>query len=381
MNALERLTQLSTKVYNQSAADWKQRGKRVVGYMCSYVPEEIFYAAGILPIRIGARGCKNTTLADAHMAPITCSFTRCVLEMALTHEYDFLDGLVFMNGCENMRRMCDNWISKISIPFNCCLSVPYKTHEDAVEWYSQELDSLKRKLEATFSVSISNSDLLESIRMVNKSKQLLKELYDLRKRPDSPISGTQAQRIVVMASAMPKNEFNELLEEVIHTYSQKNAVANYRARMMVIGNMLDDYTYTELIEQAGGLVVTDVTCYGTLYFWRAADSTTTDSIDSTLNGLARSYLNNILCPRMPFNSGNIHNLIEELTRTFNVDGIIFERMMYCNLWGGESMALEKDINEIGIPFLTLDRQYIPSGEGQIRTRIQAFLEMIGRQRK
>ncbi len=381
MDALEKLTQLSTQLFNPSVADWKKHGKHVIGYMCSYVPEEIFYAAGVLPIRIGARGCKNTILADAVMAPITCSFTRCVLEMALTHEYGFLNGLVYMNGCENMRRMCDNWISKISIPFNLCLSVPYKTHEDALEWYRQELDSLKQKLETSFGVSISNSDLLESTRLVNKSKQLLKEFYDLRKRPDSPISGTQAQRVAVMATAMPKNEFNELLEEVIHTYSQKNAIAKYGARIMVIGNMLDDYKYTELIEQAGGLVVTDVTCYGTLYFWRTTDSTTTVSIDDTLRGLARSYLNNILCPRMPFNTGNTHNLIEELTRIFNVDGIIFERMMYCNLWGGETMALEKDIHEMGIPFLILDRQYILSGEGQIRTRIQAFLEMIGRQRK
>jgi benzoyl-CoA reductase/2-hydroxyglutaryl-CoA dehydratase subunit BcrC/BadD/HgdB len=79
---------------------------------------------------------------------------------------------------------------------------------------------------------------------------------------------------------------------------------------------------------------------------------------------------------MPQKSGDRLAYIGEMAKAFEVDGIIFERMLFCNLWGGETLPLEEGLEEMEIPLLVLDREYIPGAIGQLRTRLQAFIEMI-----
>ena len=97
---------------------WKNEGKQVLGYFCSYIPEEIFHAAEILPIRIRARECNDTPMGDAYMAPTTCSFTRCCLELANRKQYSFLDGIVSCNCCDQIRRLYDNIRYKAPFPYH-----------------------------------------------------------------------------------------------------------------------------------------------------------------------------------------------------------------------------------------------------------------------
>lgn len=365
------LAELAGSISNPYLEYWKEQHKPVVGYICSYIPREILDAADILPYRIGARGCDATTLADAVMAPITCSFSRCCLEFALRGEYGFLDGLVSMNSCENMQRMCDNWLHKVDTRFFHFISVPHKTDEHAIDWYKQELRMFKESVERFFGLTITDEKLHNSIQTYNKTRHLLKKLYDLRKRKKPPLSGTEAQNITVMADAMPREEYNKLLEELIPEMDSREGITNYRARLMVIGNSLDDSRYTRIIEESGGLVVTDASCFGTLSFWEPIKLT-----GEPLDSIANSYLTRVPCPRIPAKQKARLNYIKEMVDTFDVDGIVFERMMYCNIWGGETVSLEKDIQELGVPLLILDREYVPSGLGQLQTRLQAFIEMI-----
>lgn len=367
----QKLAELAEHISNPYLDDWKKQGKPVMGYVCSYIPREILDAAGILPYRVGARGCDATTLADAVMAPITCSFTRCCLELALRGEYDFLDGLVSMNSCECMQRMCDNWRHKVDTQFFHFISVPHKIDEEAIEWYKEELYLFKDSLEGSFGVTITNEKLQNSIQVHNETRNLLKRLYDLRKRKNPPLSGAEAQNITVMANAMPTEEYNKLLDRLIDEIDNREGITNHRARLMVIGNLLDDSSYTGIIEELGGLVVTDVSCFGTMSFWEPIKLA-----GDPMDGIARSYLTRVPCPRIPGKQIARQNYIKEMAESFDVDGIIFERMLYCNLWGGETMSLEKDLQGLNIPLLILDREYIPSGLGQLRTRVQAFLEMI-----
>ena len=343
----------------------------IIGYTCSYIPVEIMHAAGVFPYRIGARESRETTLADAVMSSITCSFARCCLELVLRGEYKFLDGLVFMNGCENMRRMCDNMTHKIDFKFVSFISVPYKTDVDAIEWYMEELNIFKGKLEKFVGARITNEKLRKSIEIFNKTRQLLKRLYELRRSVNPPLTGTEVQDIVVMGNAMPREEYNRLLEKMIARASERKGLNNYRARLMIVGNMLDDSTYTKAIEESGGLVVTDASCFGGLSFWKPIEVT-----GDPIGDIVRAYLGDFRCPRMPDKQIQMCRLIKEMVEKFGVDGVIFERMMHCNLWCGETIALEKISRELNIPLLIVDREYIPSGLGQLRTKIQAFLEMI-----
>lgn len=370
MKASKELAELAKSISNPILNDWKKQGKPVLGYICQYVPPEIPHAGGILPYRIRAKGCDGMAIVDTVMAPNTCSFARCCLELALRGEYRFLDGLVAANTCDTMRRMIDNWRHKVGTQFFHFISIPHKSDEDAIEWFKQELSMFKESLEQFFGVTITNQQLQNSVQICNETRHLLKKFYHLQKGKNPPLSGAEAKDIAVMANFMPKEEYNKLLKRIIDEIVGRDGITNYKSRLMTIGG-LDDTAYIEIIEELGGLVVVDISCFSTLSLWEPIRLTR-----QPLDGIARAYLNRISCPRMPGEEEGRYNYIKEMAEAFSVDGIIFERMVYCNIWAGEMLALKEDLQEMNIPFLVLDREYIPSGLGQLRTRVQAFLEMI-----
>jgi benzoyl-CoA reductase subunit C len=365
------LAELAASIMNPYVEDWKGQGKPTVGYICSYIPKEVIHAAGILPYRVGARGCTSTDEADVWMAPITCSFARGCLEMALKGEYDFLDGLISMNTCECMRRMCDNWTHQVKMPFSYYMSVPYKSDEGAIDFYEEELHLFQGTLEKHFGVNITDESLEDSIRVSNETRSLLTKLHEMRARKDPPLTGTELQKIAILSTAMPPEDYNQLLQTFIEEVDAREGITGVPARLMVIGSPMDDTRLTETIEEFGGLIVTDATCYGAYSYW--------DSIKTVGNpwrSVASYYLKRPGCPRMPQKSGDRLAYIGEMAKAFDVDGIIFERMLFCNLWGGETLPLEEGLQEMGIPLLVLDREYITGAVGQLKTRLQAFIEMI-----
>ena len=196
----EQLTELAASIMNPYVEDWKGQGKPVVGYICSYIPREVIHAAGILPYRVGARGCTSTDEADVWMAPITCSFARCCLEMALKGEYDFLDGLISMNTCECMRRMCDNWTHTVGMPYSYYMSVPYKSDEGAIDFFEEELHLFQASMEKHFGVSITHESLEKSIRVSNETRRLLRKLHETRMGKAPPLTGTEIQKIAIRSS-------------------------------------------------------------------------------------------------------------------------------------------------------------------------------------
>jgi len=107
MSTLEELTSIASDLENPALRAWKEEGKKVVGYFCSYVPEEVLYAADILPYRVRAAGCTETSLADAYMSHLNCTFMRSCLQYALEGKYEFLDGIAVINSCDHARRMHD----------------------------------------------------------------------------------------------------------------------------------------------------------------------------------------------------------------------------------------------------------------------------------
>ena len=139
--------------------NWKSEGKKILGYFCSYIPEEIIYAADILPIRMRARGCTDTPMGDAYMTPTTCSYTRCCLELANKKEFEFLDGVISCNCCDQVRRLYDNLRYKAPFPYHYIIGVPGYVSDITVEWFHHELSKFKKNLENEFKVEISEEEL------------------------------------------------------------------------------------------------------------------------------------------------------------------------------------------------------------------------------
>ena len=231
--------------------------------------------------------------------------------------------------------------------------------------------NLKDSLEEFFGIAITRESLEKAIKTYNETRRLLRELYEFRRSEPPPISGFQSQSLVLAAMSMPKDQYNDLLSKYLEKIRDRKPITNYRARLMIIGSALDDPTFIKIIEDQGGLVVTDALCFGSRYFWEQVEIK-----GDIMFSLAKSYLNRANCPRMMDQHDAIFEFIKDMVQRFKVDGIIYQKMQFCDLWGGESLFLEKKLKDERIPFLALQREHIITNKAQIATRIEAFIEMI-----
>jgi len=252
-------------------------------------------------------------------------------------------------------------------------SIPHKVGDEEVTlWHRGEITRFKESVEAAFRVEVTEARLREAIGVYNETRGLLRELYELRKRASPPISGAEALSVVLAGSSLPKDRYNQMLRKLLDELSQREGISNYRARLMIAGSGgCDNPDYLGVMEELGGLVVTDSLCFGSRYFWEPVDT----AGDLMLN-LARSYLNRPSCANMTDRVVERGDFVKQMVRDFGVDGVVFQSIRYCDLWGGQLLYIEKDLKESDIPLLSLEREYMMGGVGQLRTRVQAFLEKI-----
>ena len=144
------------------AERWKEEGRKIFGYFCNYTPEEIVYAAGIIPVRI--RGsAENVDLADAHLPSFCCSYMRSALDQALKGRYGYLDGMVFPKTCDMSRALYSIWKRNINLPYYYSLPVPGKTTDEAVDLFIHELRLFKESLENYIGSEITAEDDIDKM--------------------------------------------------------------------------------------------------------------------------------------------------------------------------------------------------------------------------
>ena len=373
--AFQEFSNAAETLVNPVLQRWKDQGGKVVGYFCSTVPEEIITAAGLTPFRMRATGSTSTEESDAFYSSINCSFPRHCFNQVLTGDFKFLDGIVCVNSCDHVRRIYDNWKRFVPTDFIEMMSLPRKTGPDQVGWYTEELAMLKDKTGKHFGVEITDDRLWKAIKLHNETRRLQKKLYELRKQEKPPITGAETLAVMVAGTAMPHDQYNEMLRELLDELSGTEGPGSHRARLLIVGGILDDPAYIKVIEDQGGLVVTDSTCFGSRLMWVEVDENASDPISA----LAQYYLTDRpSCPRMYGEHDNRTQYVIDMCREFNCDGVIGERLIFCDSWLVEHYMLGQDLKAAGIPMLKLDREYITSGIGQLRTRVQAFLETMGR---
>ena len=373
--AFQEFSDAAETLVNPVLQHWKDQGGKVVGYFCSTVPEEIITAAGLTPFRMRATGSTGTEESDAFYSSINCSFPRHCFNQVLTGDFKFLDGIVCVNSCDHVRRIYDNWKRFVPTDFIEMMSLPRKTGPDQVGWYTEELAMLKDKVGKHFGVEITDDRLWEAVKLHNETRRLQKKLYELRKQEKPPITGAETLAVMVAGTAMPHDQYNEMLRELLDELSGSEGPGGHRARLLIVGGILDDPAYVKVIEDQGGLVVTDSTCFGSRLMWVEVDENASDPVAA----LAQYYLTDRpSCPRMYGEHDNRTQYVIDMCREFNCDGVIGERLIFCDSWLVEHYMLGQDLKAAGIPMLKLDREYLTSGIGQLRTRVQAFLETMGR---
>ena len=368
----------STFPKTEQILEYKRQGKKVFGWLCTYVPEEIIHAAGALPIRItGYSEEVELEDGDAYLYVNNCSFSRSCLQLGLKGGYDFLDGIVAGSTCDGARRLFDIWHYYIDTPFYHVITVPRKYTEPAHELYYKQVVEFKTRLEEYLGIEITDEALIKSVELYNESRALLKKLYELRKLDTPPITGAETMEVLDASFRMPKELFNKYLSELLDELSKSDNAYKSRARLMVVGSVMANPEFLKCIEGQGALVVTDELCTSTRYW---SDPVILSKDEPIIKSISRRYLNNFPCARM-VPSDERFNRILALTRDFKVDGVVSQIIRYCVPYAHDLPLLRDRLQKIGVPLLALDVEYGTSGSGQVQTRVQAFLEMLEAKRK
>ncbi len=372
MDIFEKIKLIAARDRNEYLDSAIDSGKKVIGYFCSYVPEEIIHAAGFVPYRMRAVDSKGTSKGSIYYSSINCSFVKSCFGKALEGEFSFLDGIVFMNGCDHLRRMYDNWrYADVSPRFRYMFVAPHLVNDTALSRYTEELKGFITGIEQFFNVRITDDALGESVKLYNKKRRLLAQLYELRKEKTTPIKGSEILNIMLSITMMPVTDAIDLLTEVIKSAGGRNSSRSGDLRIFMSSGCMEESRHLELIEECGGTIVADNFCLGSRHL-----DLETEEQGSPVKALARRYLTHLSCPRMMDDFKNRLVFVNDTIKQFAVDAVIAEKLKFCDLWGGEMYLMKQESRQKNFPILLLERELYGSGEGQIRTRVQAFFEQV-----
>jgi bcr-type benzoyl-CoA reductase subunit C len=345
-------------------------GRPVIGWFCSYTPVEIIRAAGLGAYRIVPGPGTAMTRADAVIDRNFCPYVRTCLGEALEGRYDFLDGLVVVNSCDPMRRLYDVWRYNIGGDFVRLLDLPRVNTDTAAAYFRESLAGLAGDLEERFKVRITDEALRAAISRQDRIRSLLKELYRDNRDSGRPLSAARLQGIVRAADTLPPERFDALLERLVDEV--RGATGEYREgpRLLITGSILENPRIVDLVEECGASVVSDDLCTGTRRFW---DNIVQDG--EPLDALARHYLGRTPCPRMKDARRRFDHVLAMIDE-FRADGVIFYTLKFCDPYLYDVPLLKARLAERGIPGLQLEGDFTPGTLGRVRTRIEAFIEML-----
>jgi len=359
---------------NHYIRSWKKSAGRVMGCFCTYVPLELFTAAGMLPVRIRGAGCEDSGPADTYLSNRACTFVRHATALALEEKYDFLDGAVFLNTCDHVRRGNDVWRAKTGIDFFAFISVPRQVRESLFPWFMEEVSNVRSAMESRFGVKVSDDSLREAIDLHNQVRTRLIALNDFRVLERPPITGEEMLVVAVGSQLIPPKKFLELADALIPALKSSSPEGPPpRARLVVIGGELDEPDFVRAIESQGALVVGDDVCFSTRHF-----SQLIENEGDPFEAVCRGYFFKVSCARMIGGFPERYALVRDLMVKHRADGAVFQRMKFCDPWGGEAHNFMRRKKAEGMNLLVLDREYGVISTGQIKTRVQAFLESMGK---
>lgn len=360
---------------HEYAREWKKNtGGKVLGYFCTYMPEEILYAGDILPVRIFGGHEADISIVEPHIKSVFCPFCRDCLAQGLKGKYDYLEGVGIAQSCLHIRQAFWSWQKHIPHEFDYYIYMPHGIQtKGRYEYLHSELIRFKAAVEGWIGRAITDADLDRGIEICNANRRLLRHVWECRK-PDFPaISGLEAMEIVQSSQITDKREHSEAMEKLLEQLPERTLSRETGTRLMVVGSENDDRGFTRMVEQEMSLPATFViedTCVGTRYFWNEVIPE-----EDRLMAIAKRYIDRPSCPSKDWPKRTRFPHILSLIKEYNVEAVILMQQKFCDPHELDIPSLRSFLKDNGIPnyFLEFDVT-VPSG--QFRTRVEAFLETM-----
>ncbi len=353
------------------AQQWKKRTDgKIIGYFCTYVPEELIYAAGILPVRIlGSHEVQDVT--EPHIFAMFCPFCRDCLAQGLKGRFDYLDGITIAQSCLHIRQTFTSWQKHIPVDYSYYLPMPHHVQSPrATPFLTKELAVFRESLEQWLGRKIEDQAIDDAIEVYNRNRELLWRVYELRKGDNPPLTGEEAMEMVLSSQMVDKQDHSAALEKVLNQLSARPTTRPTGTRLMILGSEDDDIEFIQMVESCGATFVIDDHCTGTRYFWNNVETG-----GDRLGNIAERYVKRVPCPTKdwPVRTRVAHVL--ELVKAYDVQGAIVMQQKFCDPHEIDIPALTKALNGAGIKTLFLEFD-VTVPIGQFKVRVEAFLEML-----
>lgn len=354
----------------EQALRWRDQGGRVMGVFWDYVPEEIIHAAGFLPYRI-LGSTENISEADRYMPTYVCVLMRSALDQALRGGYSFLDGLVVAPlWCEAMKPLYELWRTHAPSPFMEALDLPGITEPAGFPYFEREIIRFKEALEEWTRREITPQALAASVRLYNEGRQLLVRLFHLRQGHLSGLASTEWAQVVLSSMVMPKEEHIRHLARLVRALeSLPEDEGAGPLRLHVTGTMVVDLNLFRAIDEVGAAVTSDDLYTGTRWYWDLVDENL-----PPLDGIVQRYWAKFPCSARSMPRVRLNQTLDFI-KMGRGQGVVLLTEKHCDPHIFEDPLLKEWLEAMGIPCLQLDTELALRGAGQIRTRLQTFVEM------
>jgi len=369
---------------NELVRKGKEDGNLCLGYTCYFMPEVLLDLPGCFSVRLRAPKCTSPDMASYYMSGRTCHYGRSLLERALEGGFNFIDAQLATETCtvtcrfqEHLEYM-DNVINNATFKTSFT-DVPFKKNENSIDHYRKQLkihvlDFLKDE----FGVDTSDEAILKAIKINNEVNDIVRAIGDYRKLDNPTITGYEFSVITLVSMVCPKylivDKLRETLEEL--KTREPDDKPNFKIKVLLAGSENDDPDFIKLIEGCGALVVADRHCYGSL---EARQHIDIEEGEDPLTAVAKHYLLTSQCARFMEQQEMRHRkkVLADYAKEYKADGIIVESNKFCEYWSFERMidtiVLPRDF---GYPVCSIEKEYINTASGQLRTRFQAFVESV-----
>ncbi len=375
------LQQADNALVEQARAD----GKVMVAYTCENVPEPLLNLDRAVSIRLSAPNTGSIDIATYYMTNLLCEPSRALLERAIEGGFNFDDCVITPDGCTMMNRCVENMELLKSMGkdnpnfFHEYMEIAFKNTDSDVDLaVLQCTNHVLTPLKEKYGIDVSDAAIRKAVEEHNRVCRVIRAISEFRKEEKPRITGYEFHVLCLATYVCPKYLVIDKLEETLEEIRTREPDdKKWRARVLVVGSETDDSGFIKLIEEQGAFVCCDRFCFGS-YPGRVPIELNDE--EDALRQVCRHYIRNCHCPRM-MSMDKVYGrkqYVADLAKEYHADGVIYNQVKFCDPWAYErtlgSSMLHKDY---GYPVLSIDRPYnVSSSVGQLRTRVQAFVESV-----
>ncbi len=350
----------------------KKEENRLIGFTCAYTPIQLISAAGYTPYRVMPTG-NAPEQAGLLLHDNMCPHVKRVLDRALANDLPELEGMIFINSCDAMRRLSDAWKKARPDDKVILLDLPSVNNKASVSFFAKECSRLSETLGMWNDAKISTEDIKKSIVLYNELAGILDQLRERNRKKTLTGGSTKLQETYNLASTKPVEEVldaaKKILKEDQPASEEKDGVPVY-----LFGNVLPDTEAFKLFEACGVHIADNDLCTGSRLFNPVAKGKN----ENLFLSLSQSIFSKPPCARTfdPINPMGIAEHVLNRAKECGAQGVISYTLKFCDPYLARIPVVRSVLQDSSLPFLLLEGDCTMGSIGQQQTRIEAFIEML-----